>query len=133
MATEFNVADLREVLRSCLEYEPNHHLGRPFMSAYQIAIRFAAGFPNHPSVRQLQIGGANTGEYQSLAQRIARFLSVTLRDEGAVIGIEGGFISHDRVGNLHFQGIDGAVIQVSTLRSEHGHAIFRYVDTTTAS
>lgn len=35
-------AEIRKFLTSCV-YEPNqeHHLGRPFMTAYQIAIQFS--------------------------------------------------------------------------------------------
>ena len=45
MSAEFDLDDLRRILADCREYEPGHHLGRPFMSAYQIAIRFADDHP----------------------------------------------------------------------------------------
>lgn len=127
MAQDFDLAEIREILRDCEEYEPGHHLGRPFMSAYQIAIRFAHRFPNHHLVQILQVGGAETGEYQSLAQRIARFLSGELRPQNPNFGIEGGFLSHDRIHDLRFKDFDRSLIQVSTLDSKEGHAIFRYV------
>ena len=52
MRHDFDLDDLIQILAACPEYEPCHPLGRPFMSAYQIAIRFAADHPNHPLVGQ---------------------------------------------------------------------------------
>ncbi len=73
MQDDFDLNDLKAILRDCPEYSPNHPLGRPFMSAYQIAIRFAEAHPNHPLVQTLPLGGEGTGQRQSLAQRVAPF------------------------------------------------------------
>ena len=94
---DFDLDDLRRVLAECQEYEAGHHLGRPFMSAYQIAIRFADAHPQHPLVKKLDVGGQGTGPDQSLANRIARFLSAAVK-HGRAGDIEGGFISHDLIG-----------------------------------
>ena len=123
MRDDFNIDHLRQILASCPEYEPDHHLGRPFMSAYQIAIRFAEKHPNHDLVRTLPLGGKGTGTHQSLAQRIARFLSQAIQDETAG-NIEGGFISHDCVDYFSFRHGDDRV-RVSTLTTAHAHSIFR--------
>ena len=42
MSADFDLDDLRRIVAGCRAYEPGHHLGRPFMSAYQIAIRSPA-------------------------------------------------------------------------------------------
>ena len=123
MRDDFNIDHLRQILASCPEYEPDHPLGRPFMSAYQIAIRFAEKHPNHNLVRTLPLGGEGTGTHQSLTQRIARFLSQAIQDETAG-NIEGGFISHDCVDDFSFHHKDGPV-RVSTLTTAHAHSIFR--------
>ena len=123
---ELTLADLEEVLKECRPYEPGHHLGRPFMSSYQIAIRFAAKYPEHELVRTLQVGGTRTEEHDSLTKRIAKFLSQKIKN-GSAPNIEGGFISHDNIQSLIFQHKEIRT-EVSTLRTEKGHAIFRVRD-----
>ena len=123
MRHDFNIPHLHRILTNCPEYEADHHLNRPFMSAYQIAIRFAEEHPNHDLVRTLPLGGEGTGTNQSLTQRIARFLSQAIRD-GTAGGIEGGFISHACVDDFCFRH-RGRRVRVSTLRTAHAHSIFR--------
>jgi hypothetical protein len=114
--------DLEAILANVREYAPNHHMGRPFLSAYQLAIQFEEQHRNHPLVLQYRVGGSGTGEYQSLAQYLARFLSQSIQ-EGRCPNIEGGFISHDNIECMVFAGD----IEVSTLSTQAGHSIFRYV------
>ena len=112
------------ILREVPEYEEGHHLHRPYLTAYQLAIRFAQRFPNHPTVITLLLGGEGTGQYQSLAQTIARFLSQEIAAQRSQ-GIEGGFLSHQDIQSLAFT--TGTVtIMPSTLRTKHGQSIFRY-------
>ena len=123
MRDDFNIDHLRQILASCPEYEADHHLDRPFMSAYQIAIRFAEKHPSHDLVRTLRPGGEGTGTHQSLAQRIARFLSQAIKNKTAG-DIEGGFISHACVDDFSFR--DGnRQVRVSTLTTARAHSIFR--------
>ena len=122
MGNEFDLKDLRRILQECREYKPGHHLGRPFMSAYQIAIRFAERHPQHPQVQNLDVGGRGRGPDPSLAQRIARFLSWNIK-HGKVSDIEGGFISHDLVGDLWFDD-RGREVRPS---GDTAHSIFRWV------
>ena len=122
MSDEFDVNDLRKILKECREYEPGHHLGRPFMSAYQIAIRFAEKHPGHPQVRKLDVGGRGRGSKASLGQRIARFLSWNIK-HGKVRDIEGGFISHDLIGDLWFDD-GGREVRAS---GDAAHSVFRWV------
>ena len=70
---------------------------------------------------RLSVGGEGIGEHQSLAQRIARFLSEVAQDSESVV--EGAFISHQDIEEFSFQGKDHAV-RVSGL-SGPGHSIFR--------
>ena len=124
MNDNLRIDQLRAILAECPEYEADHHLGRPFMSAYQIAIRFAQAHPDHRLVQAgLPVGGKNIGTNQSLAQRIAWFLSRAIHD-GTAGDIEGGFLSHDNVEELSFI-FQGERIRVSTLESRAAHSIFR--------
>lgn len=121
MQDDFDLNDLKAILRDCPEYSPNHPLGRPFMSAYQIAIRFAEAHPNHPLVQTLPLGGEGTGQRQSLAQRVARFLSAAAQDPSS--GIQGAFISHQNIVEFLFDA-NGSPVQVSGLTGP-GHSIYR--------
>ena len=126
MSRNFDVEEIKAVLRDCPEYEAGHHLERPYMSAYQIAIRFAERYPATVEQLGLKVGGEGTGEYTSLAQQLARFLSGELK-AGRGGGIEGVFISHDRVKEHAFDSGANGDVRVSTLKSEQAHAIFRFI------
>ena len=121
MRNDFHLDDLKAILGDCPEYRPCHPLGQPFMSAYQVAIRFAVAHPNHPLVQTLPLGGEGTGQRQSLAQRIARLLSAVAQDPGS--GVEGAFISHQNIDEFRFDN-GGNPVRVSGL-GRRGHSIFR--------
>lgn len=121
MRHEFDVNHLLQIMDRCREYEPGHPLGRPYMSAYQIAICFAREHPEHPLVQDLDVGGEGTGERRSLAQRIARFLSGVAQDPGSEV--DGAFISHQNIAEFSFDN-NGNRVRVSGLNGP-GHSIFR--------
>lgn len=119
------VHEIIDILREVPEYQDGHHMQRPFLTAYQIAIEFSRRFPDHPSVRHLPLGGKDTGQYQSLAQTIARFLSQQLTSGGGQ-GIEGGFLSHQDIQSIEFTTGTTTVLP-STLKTKEAESIFRYV------
>ena len=121
MNDEQRLEAILDILRHAPEYERDHHLGRPFLSAYQIAIRFAEAHPEDEDVQSLEIGGLGIGENNSLAQSLAHFLSAQIRSGER--RIEGGFISHDNLNEMTFSG----GVAVSTLNSKPAHSIFRCV------
>lgn len=122
---QFDLQQITAILENTTEYQEGHHLGRPFMSAYQIAIEFSQRHPEEVERHGLQIGGAGVGVHESLAQQIARFLSIAIH-RGEAPRIEGGFISHANVVEFAFSAPDCSTrIRVSTLTSASGHAIFR--------
>lgn len=68
--------------------------GRPFVTAYQLAIMFAERYPSDYEVfvnRGFPIGGLNSGSRTSLPQYLAGQLSDKARSQS--VGIEGGFLS----------------------------------------
>ena len=119
-----SIDEIISILCEVPEYKEDHHLRRPYLTAYQLAIRFAQRFPNHPMVMTLPLGGEGTGQYQSLAQAIARFLSQEIAAQRGQ-GIEGGFLSHQDIQSLAFT-TGTATITPSTLRTKDGQSIFRY-------
>lgn len=118
------VDEIIDVLREVPEYQDGHHMQRPFLTAYQIAIRFSQRFPSHPSVTHLPLGGKDTGQYQSLAQTIARFLSQKLASGGGQ-GIEGGFLSHQDIQSIELAAGTTTILP-STLKTKEAESIFRY-------
>ena len=123
MSSEFDLSELKQILKDCPEYQHDHHLGRPFMSAYQIAIQFAKAHPLHSSVKNREVGGTGKGPAHSLAQRIALSLSKAIK-EGKAPDIEGGFISHEFMGGPWFVDHKGQEVRPS---GSAAHSIFRWV------
>ena len=86
------------ILRDEPYHAPEHHLGRPFLTAYQIAIEFAHRHPEVFTELGLPLGGLGTGKHNSLAQYLAGELSRRVKNRS--IPVEGGFLS-----NWHLNGI----------------------------
>jgi hypothetical protein len=89
-----------EILQDAPNVLKDHHLGQPFLTAYQIAIEFAERYPEEFKQLKLPIGGAGTGKHNSLAQYLAQQLSRNIKSK-RITHIEGGFIS-----NLHLHDIN---------------------------
>ena len=99
-------AKITQILADVPEYDPEHHLGRPFLTAYQIAIEFALRFPEDYRRIGKPIGGAGTGQHDSLAQYLALQLSIKIRD-GYLPQIEGGFLSNQHLKDIVFENPEG--------------------------
>jgi len=91
---------ITEILQDAPNGLERHHLGQPFLTAYQIAIEFAVRYPKEFKQLKLPIGGAGTGKHNSLAQYIALQLSRNIKAK-RITHIEGGFLS-----NLHLHDIN---------------------------
>ena len=94
-------ASIEEILSTLPTFEPDHHFGLPFITAYQLAIEFAHRYPLELKRLHLPIGGKDTGQYYSLAQYLARELSGRIKN-GQIRNIEGRFISNLHVINMTF-------------------------------
>lgn len=81
-------------IRAILASVPHdgHHFGRPFLSAYQIAIAFAQRYPREANLIAKPIGGGDIGRHDSLAQYFANQLSGRIRD-GELSDIEGRYLN----------------------------------------
>lgn len=101
---------------------PNHHLGRPFLSAYQIAIEFALQFPEEFRRLDMPIGGKDLGEHHSFAQYLGRELSRISRDPKSTI--QGGFLSNTRLKDIQFDS-GTKVIHSSLTGSQFDLSLFR--------
>ena len=103
-------ACIREVLASVPD--DGHHFGRPFLSAYQIAIAFDQRFPREAALIAKPVGGRDTGRHDSLAKYFANQLSRRIL-AGTLSGIEGRFLNGRFLESLEY-GNDGETV-ASTL------------------
>lgn len=113
-----------EILRDVPLSPTQHHLGRPFLTAYQLAIEFARRYSEHARRIGLPIGGAEIGQRNSLAQYIAAQLSRCIK-HGELPQIEGALL-----GNLHLLDISfrstNESIHSSLTQTEYSLSMFRF-------
>ncbi len=117
---------IRGILRDVNYYQDDHHFGRPFLTAYQIAIEFAIRYSDDFREIGLPIGGKDTGQHNSLSQYIAGQLSQRMKS-GALSDFEGGFISNKYLSEISFKN-DDQKITSSLTNTEYDLSMFRLRD-----
>ena len=100
-----------------------HHLGRPFLSAYQIAIEYARRYQTEFNSLGIKIGGKEIGKHSSFSQYIGKQLSTRL-NKHMLPNIQGGFFSNIHLNDLEFSSIDGP-IHSSATEGKYPVSIFR--------
>ena len=115
---------VRAILKEVAEKSAEHHLGVPFLTAYQIAIEFDRQHPEVAEKLGLLVGGKGIGERVSLAQKLARGLSQGTKSK-KVHGIDGAFLSHVHVSSLMFGGHveSSTAVTASVRRGRTAHRI----------
>ncbi len=93
-------------------HDPGHHFERPFLTPYQIAIRFEQQFPEDFAYIDKLKGGKGTGRHDSLAQYIALELSRGIKDHRIDDIIEGRFLYGENLRKLEYE-VDGDIIESS--------------------
>lgn len=88
------------ILREVPEEAKGHHFGRPFLTAYQIAIEFAQRHPEVVEALGHPVGGEGIGVRYSLANYLAHQLSTRIRD--GLIPVEGVFLSNKHLHAVTF-------------------------------
>ncbi len=89
------------ILQDVLDSIEDHHLGRAYLTAYQIAIEYKRRHPEDFAAFGYPLGGIGTGKRNSLSQYIALRLSVLMRDD-KLPQMEGGFLSNQHLKGIHF-------------------------------
>ena len=124
---ELNIEEkITQILRDIPDAAPEHHLGRPFLTAYQIAIEFARRHPKDAAELDFPIGGAGTGQRNSLAQYLAGQLSKNIKAR-RLADIEGGFLSNQHLNDISFD-VDGEIIHSSLTTTGFTLSMFRLRD-----
>lgn len=113
-----------EVLAAVPTTGQDHHFGRPYMSAYQLAIDFHRRYPQVAQALGQPLGGAGVGERNSLAQYLAKQLSDRIRDDEDY-PVEGAFLTNVDVETLRYRGPDGTPITSSLTDSGFDLSLFR--------
>jgi hypothetical protein len=108
-----------------------HHFGRPYMTAYQLAIHLHARYPQVAEALGVRVGGAGTGERTSLAQYLARELSRRIKNDGNH-RVQGAFMSNEAVRELVYEGGDGQAVISSLTRTSFDLSLYRLRPNSTA-
>ena len=106
-------------------HSENHFFGRPFQTAYQIAIEFKKRYPNEFQQIGKPVGGINTGQSDSLAQYLALELSRRIQSR-ELMNIEGRFLHRRHLRSLQYND-EGAVVESSSSQS-YDLSMFRRTD-----
>jgi hypothetical protein len=105
-----------------------HHFGRPYLTAYQLAIKVDAMHPNIAIGLGLEVGGRGVGERSSLAQYLARELSARIKragDAGVTFPVEGAFVSNEHLTALSYTKADGTQLISSLTGTGFDLSLFR--------
>lgn len=102
-----------------------HHFGRPYVSAYQIAIEMQRRFPDTVAAIGKPIGGAGTGQHNSLAQYLSNELSKLIKRLEADYPIEGAFFSNENASAITFTDAEGGLVTSSLVGTDFDMALYR--------
>ena len=119
-------AKLTDVLSRVTYVEPSHHFGRPFVTAYQLAILFKERFPYEVSRLGHPVGGKDSGVKFSLTSYLAGQLSTRIKS-GEITDIEGCFLSNRQLIRIEFND-GGETITSSSTDSQYDLSMFRLKD-----
>jgi hypothetical protein len=105
--------------------EAGHHFGRPYMTAYQLALKLHRAHPEVAEALGVPVGGSGNGSRNSLSQYLARELSRRINRAGGDYPIEGAFLSNDDVRSLTYDGPDGETLSSSLTGTGYDVSLFR--------
>jgi len=129
---------LEETIRQALdEVTPaesgREHLGRPFITAYQLAIKVHRLDDQIARTLRVEIGGEGIGQYNSLAQYLARQLSRQIKDRGTAYPVEGAQLSSAHTRSMTFRHPAGGEIANSNISAGYDTLMFRLRDQPTSA
>lgn len=91
------------------------HLGRPFVSAYQLAIGLQQLYGETVVAIGKPVGGEDIGRRDTLAQYLAQRLSARINRDGAAFPIEGALLSNSHLRSVTFRDPHGGQEITSSL------------------
>ena len=103
----------------------DHHFGRPYMTAYQLALELQLRHPETVEALDKPIGGAGVGQETSLAQYLANELSKLTKSKGSNCPVEGAFLDLGHVKAMTFAGPDKTEITSSLTGTGYPLSLYR--------
>lgn len=130
MNSKWNQFDIEKKIIGIVQeahiHAPDHHFGRPFLSAYQLAIEFDRRHPEVARDLGYAVGGRGIDAPNSLAQYLAQQLSQRIH-AGQLPQIQGALLSDQHVLSMAFQH-QGTTIESSLAKTGIALSLFRYVE-----
>ena len=115
---------LLDVLSDVTYFRPDHHFGRSFLTAYQLAILIKARFPGIFQCYGHPIGGKGSGDRNSFSRYLAGQLSQKILSR-KITDIQGGFLSNRQLVKIKFDDAGDPVVS-SLTESQYDLYMFRY-------
>jgi hypothetical protein len=115
---------ITDILRD-IPYQEAHHFGRPYLSAYQLAITVDRRWPRvRDALGNPPVGGLGSGTRNSLAQYLAGELSRRIKS-GELTTVEGAFLTDEHLVELVYAESDGRQVTSSLTGSGYDLSLFR--------
>ena len=121
----YQLEDLLVGILASIESRPEagHHLGPPYLTAYQLAVELMERHPEIVSALGYPLGGAGIGQRNSLAQYLGREMSRRIHT-GEITRIEGALLSDLHLAAVVFKH-GSEEVKSSLAGSGIDHALFR--------
>lgn len=104
--------------------EAGHHFGRPFVTAYQLALKVDRAHPEIAQALGVEVGGSGTGRH-TLARYLANELSKRIHRDGESFPVEGAFMSNDDVKALVYIKPNGGELHSSLTGTGFDLSLYR--------
>ena len=122
---EFSIESRIRQILDVTSRDKGHHFGRPFLTAYQIAIAFREAHPKDAERIGKPVGGKGTGRKDSLAQYLAWQVSRRIKS-GKLSGNEGRFLHRQHLRSPEYN--SGDEIVESSLGQASDLSMFRLTE-----
>ena len=118
--------DLTNVVVEVLAAQPasDHHFGRPYLTAYQLAIALDQHAPDVRKHLALPLGGEGTGQQTSFPQYLAHELSRHITADQSY-PVEGAFLAPAYTTAITYTAPDGTRVDSSLHRAGFPLSMFR--------
>lgn len=117
---------LDKVTEILADVDWDHHFGRPFVTAYQLAIELQHRYPDVVEAIDRPVGGVETGQRNSLAQYLANQLSRAIKADPS-FPVEGAGLWGGHMSELVFV-VDGRPVRSSLVGTPYPLSMFRLRD-----
>lgn len=112
--------DIQDKVTAALDQD-----GRPYLTAYQLAIKLERSHPGLSEKLGKPLGGVGVGVRNSLAEYLGAQLAGRIDREGAAFPVERAHLSREDVREIRFAGVDGNDLVSSVTGSGYHLSLYR--------